>query len=103
MMLYRHNYVLYTVANMAVKVANEETTTTEEYDDVLIDFKQDGQPTSFLTKNVWFIPHLDTNLLSITELEKDKVTVFFNVPHLPSLLFQENKYLGLIKAINRKY
>jgi hypothetical protein len=49
---FRHNYVNFTVAKMKVRVANEDITLAEGYDDVLIDLNQDGTPTSMLAKNV---------------------------------------------------
>jgi transposase InsO family protein len=100
---FRQNFVTYTVADMAVRVANGETTSAEGYGDVLIELKQDGEPTTLLAKNVWFVPRLDTNLLSVAELGEDQVTVYFNAPRLPSLVFKDNSYLGLIRAVDRKY
>ena len=88
---------------MTVKMATKEIIIAERYNNILINLKQDRQSMSFLTKNVWFIPHLNINLLSITELKEDKITVFFNILHLSLLLFWEIKYLDFIKAINWKY
>lgn len=100
---YRHNYISFTVADIEIRVANRETTSAEGYGDVLIDLKQEDKSIPFLIKNVWFVPCLDTNLLSIAELAEDKVTIYFNAPELPSLIFRENSYLGAIQLVNRKY
>jgi hypothetical protein len=37
------------------------------------------------------------------ELAEDNVTIYFNASTIPSLIFKDSKYLGLIKTINRKY
>lgn len=100
---YRHNYVTFNTSSMTVRVANGESTSAEGYGDVLVDLKQDGKPTPMLIKNVWFVPQLDTNLLSVAELGEDSVTVYINAPNLPSLVLRNGKYLGLIHSINRKY
>ena len=89
---------------MAVKVTNGEITSAEGYRDILIDLKQDGNGSiPMLAKNVWFVPHLNTNLLSVAELREDQVTIYFNAPQLPSFIFRNNAYLGLIQLVNRKY
>jgi hypothetical protein len=49
---FRQNFVIYTVADIAVRIANGETASAEGYRDVLIELKQDGEPTTLLTKNV---------------------------------------------------
>ena len=100
---YRHNFVNFTTATMRVKVANGDVTAAEGYGDVLIDLKQDGTPTPMLAKNVWFVPRLDTNLLSVAELAEDNVTIYFNAPSAPSLIFRQNAYLGLVQLSDRKY
>ncbi|KAF7506609.1 hypothetical protein GJ744_011541 [Endocarpon pusillum] len=89
---------------MTVRCANGDSTAAEGYSDVLIDLKQkDSNPTTLLVKNVWFVPHLDMNLLSVAELGYDSITTYFNEPYLPSLLFRNKRYLGTIQAINRKF
>jgi hypothetical protein len=87
MTLYHHNFINFIIANMRVRVANEDTTLAESYDDVLINLKQDDTPTPMIVKNVWFVSHLDMNLLSVAELVKDDVTIYFNALKSPSLLF----------------
>ncbi|KAF7504565.1 hypothetical protein GJ744_002060 [Endocarpon pusillum] len=101
---FRHNYVTYTTASMTVRCANGDSTSAEGYGDVLINLKKEGKdPIPLLVKNVWFVPQLDMNLLSVAELAQDKITIYFNAPSLPSFLFRNKRLLGFIQSINRKY
>jgi hypothetical protein len=49
---FRQNFMIYTVADIAVRIANGETISAERYRDILIKLKQNEEPTTLFIKNV---------------------------------------------------
>jgi hypothetical protein len=65
---HRSNYITFTRGSLSITVANGETTMAEGYGDILVDLpvkNADAEPESFLLKDVWYVPELDCNLLSV--------------------------------------
>ena len=76
---YKSNYISFTRASLRVTVANGETTLAEGYGDILVDLptRNAAPPVPFLLKDVWYVPNLDCNLLSVPQLLSQGITTVF--------------------------
>ena len=102
MTLYKSNYVTFTQASMNVTVANNQTTIAEEYDDILVDIStKSSKPNPFLLKDVWYVPKLDCNLLSVPQLLSQGITTVF-VAH-GGILTKKGKVIAGIDIKDRKF
>ena len=88
---------------MKVTVANGDTTTAEGYGDILVDLptKNSAEPTPFLLKDVWYVPNLDYNLLSIPQLLSQGITTIFVANG--GVLSKAGKVIAAIDIKDRKF
>jgi len=62
---YRSNYITFIRGTLSITIANGETTIAEGYGDILVDLLGSSISEPFLLKDVWYVPELDYNLLSV--------------------------------------
>jgi hypothetical protein len=100
---YKLNYVTFTRASLMVTVANGETTLAEGYGDILVDLptRNSAPPVPFLLKDVWYVPKLDCNLLSVPQLLSQGITTVFVAKG--GILMKEGKVIASIDTKDRKF
>lgn len=75
---YRSDYVTLTRGSLSITIANGETTMVESYGNVLVDLPRSGsEPEPFRLKDVWYVPELDCNLLSVPQLLSQGIATVF--------------------------
>src|SRR5204862_3520587 len=82
---------------------NGDTTTAKGYGDILIDLptKNSAEPTPFLLKDVWYVPNLDCNLLSVPQLLSQGITTIFVANG--GVLSKAGKVIAAIDIRDRKF
>jgi hypothetical protein len=98
---HRFNYITFTRGTLSITVANGETTMAEGYGDILVDLPGSSTPEPFLLKDVWYVPELDCNLLSVPQLLGQGISTVF-VPQGGALL-KEGKTVASIDIKERKF
>jgi GAG-pre-integrase domain len=99
---FRFNYISFTRGNLTITVANGETTMAEGYGDILVDLPTTSStPESFVLKDVWYVPELDCNLLSVPQLLSQGIaTVFVSQG---GALLKGRKTIAVIDIKERKF
>src|SRR5436190_11513621 len=88
---------------MKVTVANGDTTTAKGYNDILVDLpsRNSAEPIPFLLKDVWYVPNLDCNLLSVPQLLSQGITTVFVAKG--GILTKNEKVIASIDIKDRKF
>jgi transposase InsO family protein len=101
---HRSNYITFTRGSLSITVANGETTMAEGYGDILVDLpvkNADAEPDSFLLKDVWYVPELDCNLLSVPQLLSQGIATVFVAEG--GALLKGSKTIASIDIRDRKF
>jgi transposase InsO family protein len=100
---HRSNYISYTRGSLLITVANGETTMAEGYGDILVDLPTTtaSEPESFMLKDVWYVPELDCNLLSVPQLLTQGIATVF--AGQGGALLKQSKIIAGIDLKERKF